>query len=1838
MWTHLQPHLKSQLTQASILKRARVEVFRSLNLRRLIAFTGSGATSSFGLPDWDDLARMFVEATLAEVDAFRPAGKVSLPPAVLATEPLLSQLARLLGRPCGFDMAQGGRLDAQVRNAHFPDDKTLVMDLCEEILRLLPDDPQDGRSRIFKVREAFAQHFRKSASGLAERKWRGLLEGTEIELPSKGEYAIDSAQIRAALADIGREERGALETSPDLHLGCVLYCLNGSEATTQQRRATAVSAWLQLTADQGEPEGWPDKPMEPHMGPFDPCGGAGAHDLSDVLTRHLNVARIATLNYDVQLERAVLRQTGNLPGVDTDGFADLCKDWQTRRPHTKRLMMENLLQRGAVSITLGQENVGDIVNFAAYSRQYGHQILHLHGRFDDAANLVLTKRDYDRLYMSRAAPRMIFREAQEMLFGGNDVLILGIGMSEDDVVRPFRRLMAREDHEAGNTRRVFLLKGRSYCVDCEDDGTCAACDARDEVEVLNNMVRYQIHTLLFGGKAWRATMSRFRNAEKALEKDPVDKALLGLCAFLDNAAASSFEDKPEEKLLLQWEVRLLTKAAAAGRGDFARSAARAVVKELKGRVMSRALVRELKQLDKEKGDWWDAWRRSPFERRAIYHQYVPDDASAGRGPNYLWLRHCPANVPTLEAPDQWVQLREARQYAFEANATGRLNRVRGDEPNSRVLRLTAPRGSGKGSLIRLLMDQKAQQHIFPPDKRGQTGYEAAFMAHQSFSMEFSSVTKALTRFFARQAAELMLKRMCFASDRAESKNLRETLDRIDKEELAPGAGHRLTGTLILRELAPADLRILGIIENGSALIDQLKSDRSIESELFRKAIAERLYVVRREEEPRLVPEPHLTSATQLPPEVVRRHRLDVLRRTMEVLETVCEKRTERFFVCLSGLDRICDSKGDARNPMHRALFRMLCGTTDPELRDPDPPVDYLFLAGAPETPIAFLSEEFEGGEGQTEPATEHRKYYSQETRTGRFLLKWPELSPPDWRERLRLSRSDDREDEEANRECDTVFLNWAQRTLPDRFDNRFDEMHSTREIRRALWHNVALSLIVLRGWARVAHAQCETDPAAPQVRRFRNYIEPLDRAYARDGSQGVLARVLAEHERIDRTETDKKLDDDGIVTLDPLLIRLILRHLVLFRLPVEIWVLMGCPLIYRHLRDGFDRFCAGLDDDQPARDTSVDQFRERAFILDNLSYHLKELCRRCLVIEIEPSQNSEDGTAGREDHERRLHMRYALHARLREHFAFHMQLQISDEGDLNHHQMSVFCDQPRDLPTPRPAHFRMIEEIVGHMIERSRIMLDATYRTTWSGRQYKRKPWDVRPGSDDGTADKAALRRAAEHIFFPAEDDVQPLLRAAGIAGSMGQIHAVPQRLRACFSMLQTALTVGSLTRLDTVYLKPGDEAPFEVYRGWLRGLLNAAVGLERNRKELGMLLDGSVFKADAATDQPDDFAKRELQPLDAQIKEWKDPERKDELEKLFDEVCTGMKEVRDLANEKHLPVRQRTKYNALRHPFYRDEVAWLYNERGLVSFMQGRLFDAIPLFKQARFIMEHAKTPPFDSKAYNAAERRINLNLALAYIERGKIDVARRMLRELEVSLRSVERSTPSKVHGFARGYLAFCDHLSGSFEGALSEYRDCLKDFIERRDLRAISIFNRMMGDLNIRIGRREQARTCLEMALHSASQAEQRDVENHALLSLAVFEIATGTPNVAQGRIGRVLHYATQMGLYRLEAEAHLAEGKLNLQRGELGLAAEAVARAVAMSARHGLRLIKLGGLVTYGKIQFARGEYALASSVLEEAKRESETLGFQLEASEAADILAQISPLLSDGDRAAAAGTV
>ena len=179
--------------------------------------------------------------------------------------------------------------------------------------------------------------------------------------------------------------------------------------------------------------------------------------------------------------------------------------------------------------------------------------------------------------------------------------------------------------------------------------------------------------------------------------------------------------------------------------------------------------------------------------------------------------------------------------------------------------------------------------------------------------------------------------------------------------------------------------------------------------------------------------------------------------------------------------------------------------------------------------------------------------------------------------------------------------------------------------------------------------------------------------------------------------------------------------------------------------------------------------------------------------------------------------------------------------------------------------------------------------------------------------------------------------------------------------------------------------------------------------------------------------------------------------------------------------------------------------------------------------------------------------------------------------------------------------------------------------QQLRAVAIANRHFADL-IRETAPEEALKQINFGIGAAARAEQRDILHLANVSKA--RILLDLPTVAnlaeaQSLVDEAHRYAETMGLYGLAADARIAQAYIMIRRGDMSHAGLVAAEAVGISVRHGLRLRKIGGLLAFAETREALGHSHLALSVLQEAKLQSESLGYLSRAAAAANLIAKIS---------------
>lgn len=296
----------------------------------------------------------------------------------------------------------------------------------------------------------------------------------------------------------------------------------------------------------------------------------------------------------------------------------------------------------------------------------------------------------------------------------------------------------------------------------------------------------------------------------------------------------------------------------------------------------------------------------------------------------------------------------------------------------------------------------------------------------------------------------------------------------------------------------------------------------------------------------------------------------------------------------------------------------------------------------------------------------------------------------------------------------------------------------------------------------------------------------------------------------------------------------------------------------------------------------------------------------------------------------------------------------------------------------------------------------------------------------------------------------------------------------------------------------------------------------------------------------------------------------------------------------------------------YPDEVAWIYNECGLVSLAQGNLYDAMALFRAA----SGANGDRDIGKGMGPNGLRIRLNLAVANIDRGQLDRAHAELSALVAAC-----ETELVVGTIAIGYLGRIAQLRGRVVDAEGQYKVALAKLRKLGgEARAVSIFSRFYGDL---LSERDpgKARALIQDALAEAENARQHDQVQRARVTL--IRIEAKDPNLRADdakklllRIEEVLRYADRMELNSLKVDALIARAFVIERQGETRGAAEAVVQALSIANLNGLRLRVIRGLGLLGKIVAGRPGYRdQARRILNNCKLMAEAANYQVMLEEA-----------------------
>ena len=315
--------------------------------------------------------------------------------------------------------------------------------------------------------------------------------------------------------------------------------------------------------------------------------------------------------------------------------------------------------------------------------------------------------------------------------------------------------------------------------------------------------------------------------------------------------------------------------------------------------------------------------------------------------------------------------------------------------------------------------------------------------------------------------------------------------------------------------------------------------------------------------------------------------------------------------------------------------------------------------------------------------------------------------------------------------------------------------------------------------------------------------------------------------------------------------------------------------------------------------------------------------------------------------------------------------------------------------------------------------------------------------------------------------------------------------------------------------------------------------------------------------------------------------------------------EYRKLKKSEEPGDQKRAKDGDFLKPFYIDEIVWLYNECGLTCLVQGNLRDAVANFRNALRINENVESAQHAGPNY----RRIALNLAVVQIERGRLGSAEHWLRKAREG-----EKTGSDVDMVATGYFGLVDHLRGNFEAAEAQYVKAIKLATERRDRRTLSIFSRHRGDLQRTLKNYELSATLIGSAIAQAESGGHEDLLNRAYLSQINLDMLLNPDRIDHANVellDEITAYAHRMDMPSLSCESMRMRAEVMLHRGETTLAGKLLRSAISQAKRHGMHLRVCSCLTRYGEVMIARKLTGVGSAILETALERAKSMRVQVE---------------------------
>jgi len=1268
-----------------------------------------------------------------------------------------------------------------------------------------------------------------------------------------------------------------------------------------------------------------------------------AIDGSRALRTQLGITRFLTLNYDLELERMLLEEGRSAPigdhqffleFINQDDNFDNSEASKYESGKGRAVTLSSASGRVLRSTSSRAETLADLFAFGAFPTNYDASVHHLHGRVDDSKNMIVTPSDYQHIYYGRSDQKKSFDEARHAVFTGSDLLVIGMGDKEADVLKPLRDFLELETDRKDAYGKVYYLTKSN--LGGEADFREAFWKSRIENLALTQRLHqdYGMHVLfidhtfaLASQNGWTKEIANmfYARAElryyvKTLEKNEAPTAWNSPehdarfnAVFAEKAASirSDFRDpRPEQTVArdilaaLHTHHAFLLNDAAQDR----REAALNVIRALEAQLLNTGLVHYAEELGTGRYEWWKKWSERPRLRCAVYgrHHYertkrghfvLKDTAGADDQAPLIWRQ------TNLETDFGLAPFRLGDPLEGERHEAPQFTSFVIETAKARAEAIKAARSYNDAAGTR---SKKPPSSRSKADRRKET-YPTQFPASIArISMPPGSGKGRLTSFFTTKQRIFHSDIPSVADDKKPSSRklplsllfhapFADGFVPSDTEDVndsnSPYIGCLTAHLTFSLEFSSVIMALGRMLQN---VLPQLRAHMDFSDQ---KAEQEGKY--------------DYFKSYQFNERNDREPMLKTLTEMFEFFARVCPPQgwPKRVMFMVSYLDRLVDDAGDAYSPIHRSFFRLISGWLDPKshLRLP---IDFVFINCHANRPIRYLSKErqFDENENRIDDKWAVSGWAIRHDRQC-ALEHWKELRRVDAKEvfkeglrnAVRIKNRLKPDDPQIVTIAEEVF-SWVQEDESTHTETMFVKLPAGVNgfMNRRVLNGYLIAGLAYETWEKTRHHRTVASAHKTAFHAlWKLHYRALSAAYTRNKTLGLSFELLAIYRRMDR-ETDQ--DTNGVIgkTVDyarnleskhsqikERLRALIVDHLALFSHPVSTDTLKRCPEINAVLHE-------------------LEQFRDKRGT-DPIDDVLKDLaarglsCRYVKFSEVTRDHKTEPGDIDQTHDLAYTKFVYALDTRLISAIRARSNLSVYGHYNLIAFQPSLYPSQPEHSIKPEIAHFNRVAEVVRALVKPCHQELV----------ELKKKIENL-PELDPDDA--------------PTEDNWGCFASLLNENEFRQKFEPFSEQLRAAYALVRGTFSISVISRLNEDFQSVGGEAPFDEYRTWTRKLLNTA-----------RLLSWFV--------------------------EWfHEAQTLDEGQKSF-----------------ALPMNE---------PFFRDEVSWLYNERALVSFIQGRLFDAVPLFEQAQRVLgtSHENT---NSVSYKATHRRVQLNMALAQLERGHISTA---------------------------------------------------------------------------------------------------------------------------------------------------------------------------------------------------------------------------------------------------------